>query len=254
MRSFWFHGWATDSRVFGPPCAALPDRFRRDIIAPDLSAVLDGVDPHAWGESLAAWVRGKIPAGKSVLLVGWSMGAMLALEAAASLKEAVSGVIVISGCARFVRDPDNPDGQPERVLRLMQRRLKVYPGRVIEEFFDSMHALRGEDASGGSTRRDRLPICREQDPAWLERGLEYLLTADCRHLTPGIDAPSLVLHGELDSVISVRLGEILAGRLPEGKFVTLPWGNHVPFAGRPESVFPHIVSFIDGLSDPGGTA
>lgn len=253
MRSFWLHGWATDSRVFGPLGAALPDRISRGMIAPNLAVILNGIEPAAWGVALAAWVRKESPPGTPVLLAGWSMGAMLALEVAAILGKATSGLILISGCARFIGDAETPEGQPDRVLRLMQRRLADSPHRALEEFFDAMHAP-GEDTRRNSFRRDWLPLFRDQNQAWLERGIEYLRKSDCRPLTAGIVSPALVLHGEKDSVIHHGIGAELARRLPRGKIVTLAGGDHVPLTGRSDRIVRPIVSFIEGLSDPEETA
>lgn len=228
MLSVWLHGWATDSRVFGPliePLAALPGL---DILAPKLAHWLDPACPESWGPSLARRLEAETPSGRPLILCGWSMGAMLALEAARDLGGKVKGLLLFSGCARFISDSANPEGQYPRVLRLMQRRLSASPESVLRDFYGRMFTP-DETEARASFQRDLEPEYLGQRPEWLSAGLGYLQLADIRQSLRDIHAPALVFHGLADRVTAPALGKFLGMSLPEARFVEFDNAGHLPF-------------------------
>ena len=69
------------------------------------------------------------------VLVGWSLGGMLLLEALARLEGARPAATVLVGVAPvFCRRPDHPWGQPVAAVRAMRRALKSTPRQVINDF------------------------------------------------------------------------------------------------------------------------
>ena len=69
------------------------------------------------------------------LLVGWSLGGMLLLEALSRLPDPPPGGLVLVGVAPvFTRRPDYPWGQPPGVVRAMRRALTKNPPQVLAEF------------------------------------------------------------------------------------------------------------------------
>jgi pimeloyl-ACP methyl ester carboxylesterase len=69
-----------------------------------------------------------------------------------------------------------------------------------------------------------------------------------------IDVPALVVHGELDRVVPVENGRLLAERLPQAEFVVLPHQAHEPMLEEPEAFSAVVCAFLDRLdmsiSDP----
>ncbi len=228
MLSVWLHGWATDNRVFSPLRDSLADLPGLEILAPNLALWLDPACPESWGPSLARRLEAEAPAGRPLILCGWSMGAMLALEAALNLGERVKGLLLFSGCARFIRDSANPEGQDPRALRLMQRRLASSPESVLRDFYGRMFT---PDEAEARVRFRRLlePEYLGQRTEWLSAGLEYLLLTDLRTALRDIHAPALVLHGAADRVTAPALGKSLGTSLPEAGFVELGSSGHLPF-------------------------
>ena len=110
------HGWATDGRIWDNQRAALEDRA--NVWAPDLPV---------WE---AAWLVEKLqtfdPA--QTVLVGWSLGGMLALEVCAAGFRPRT-LITISTCASFCRRLDYGLGVLTAVVRGMRQRLRREPAR-----------------------------------------------------------------------------------------------------------------------------
>jgi pimeloyl-ACP methyl ester carboxylesterase len=62
-----------------------------------------------------------------------------------------------------------------------------------------------------------------------------------------IDAPALVVHGELDRVVPVANGRLLASRMPRAELVVLPGQAHAPMLERPQEFGALICRFLDRL-------
>jgi pimeloyl-ACP methyl ester carboxylesterase len=62
-----------------------------------------------------------------------------------------------------------------------------------------------------------------------------------------IDAPALVVHGELDAVVPVANGRLLASRLPDADFVALPESGHAPMLEVPDAFGRLVCSFLDRI-------
>ncbi|HUU26673.1 MAG TPA: alpha/beta hydrolase [archaeon] len=230
MISYWLHGWATDSLIFKSVIDSLPSRLKAGVIALDLPG-FGSASPLEDEETCFSRIISRLSRDNSkagIGLVGWSMGAMVALETAAGLGQRAAAVVLISACARFARGENNPYGKDRRILKLMSRRLSAAPQEVLEDFFHGMFSP-GSSMRWANFKRDCLPRYRNQNREMLTQGLDYLLRADLRPCLGRVSAPVLLIHGENDPVIDYRLAEELAGALPNARLVKIEAGDHIPF-------------------------
>jgi proline iminopeptidase len=63
----------------------------------------------------------------------------------------------------------------------------------------------------------------------------------------GIEAPTLVLHGDADPV-PVAMARELAERIPNCRFVAIDGAGHFPFVEQPETLFDHVDEFLEAQS------
>jgi pimeloyl-ACP methyl ester carboxylesterase len=63
---------------------------------------------------------------------------------------------------------------------------------------------------------------------------------------PDIDVPALVLWGDHDRVVPLRIGERLASDLPNARLVVMERCGHVPPEEHPEASFAHLEDYLDG--------
>ena len=119
------HGWAADGRIWEPQRAVLERRAQ--VWAPDLPV---------WE---AAWLEGELRAfdPAQTVLVGWSLGGMLALEVCAGGFRP-RALITLAACASFCRRPDFGLGVAPVVVRAMRQRLRTEPGRVVQDFYQQL--------------------------------------------------------------------------------------------------------------------
>jgi len=252
MRSYWIHGWATDSAVFDRLIGSLPPGLKEKAVAVDLPGF--GPVPSASGESdyfscLAAQVTREKGEAEGAVLVGWSMGAMAALETAAGLGTVISGLVLISACAKFSRSEDNPHGMDRHIIRRMMHKLKEAPEKVLRDFHYRMFS-RTTPHRLESFQDELYPRYLNQHAGALERGLRYLESTDLRRRLRSVHCPVLVIHAISDPIIDIRLARKLSESLSGSQLVVLEDGDHIPFWGAEKRFASLIGDFLYGGISP----
>ena len=214
---------------------------------------------HGWGASGAIWQRqtldfegecrvltpgiprwdagwlteylAVVPLRESVL-VGWSLGGMLLLEALARLEGPAPLATVLVGVAPvFCRQPDHPWGQPVAALRAMRRTLRSEPRRVINDF------ARACLAPGEESFRQEVAAGFDfsATAAHLASGLDYLRDKDLRGLLDCIPGPVAIIQGEQDRIVPPAQARFLQEHLPGSRLHLLAGAGHIPFLTRAET-------------------
>jgi pimeloyl-[acyl-carrier protein] methyl ester esterase len=210
----FFHGWGASGQVWERQAAAFGQRM----------TVLTPTIPF-WE---AGWFSDFLRAMplKDCLLVGWSLGGMLLLEALSRLTGPPPGGLVLVGVAPvFTRRPDYPWGQPPGVVRAMRRALTGNRQRVLAEFAEQCLAP-GEAAFASQARQ---AFVSQAGPETLAAGLDYLLNQDLRPLLPGLPAGAVVIQGQEDRIVDPAQGEFLKEHLAGARLNLLPGAGHLPF-------------------------
>jgi pimeloyl-ACP methyl ester carboxylesterase len=210
----FFHGWGASGRVWERQAAAFGDRM----------PVLTPTAPVWEVDWLAEYLRGLDL--QECLLVGWSLGGMLLLEALSRHQASPPNRLVLVGVAPvFTQRPDYPWGQPLNVVRAMRRGLRSNPPQVLADFAEQCLAP-GEAAFA--------PLAREAFavPAaagTLASGLDYLSQCDLRPLLPRLPDGAVVIQGQADRIVDPAQGRFLQEHLPGARLNLLPAAGHLPF-------------------------
>jgi pimeloyl-[acyl-carrier protein] methyl ester esterase len=209
-----FHGWGASGRIWEHQAAAFDRRLT--VLTPTIPVWEAG-----W---FANFLQG-LPL-RETLLVGWSLGGMLLLEAVSGLSDPSPGGLVLAGVAPvFTRRPDYPWGQPPGLVRAMRRALKHESGPVLAEF--AAQCLAPGEAAFAS--RARQAFASPAGPETLAAGLDYLLLQDLRPLLPGLPSGAVVVQGQEDRIVDPAQGEFLTGHLPGARLNLFPGAGHLPF-------------------------
>jgi pimeloyl-[acyl-carrier protein] methyl ester esterase len=180
------------------------------------------------------------------VLVGWSMGAMVALMACARIRNRLAALVLVSGTPKFIADEDYPFGLPPAATKGLALRLKRDYPRAMADFFQGMFA-EGE-ISPAEFRRikeaaaDRLP---EQEAA--QQSLVSLSTTDLRPLLPSVDLPVLLVHGSADTICLPSASRYMAKQLPNARLEIFEGVGHAPFLSRPVDFTAVLTRFLAGL-------
>ena len=211
----FFHGWGASGRVWERQAAAFGDRM----------PVLTPTAP-VWEAGWLVEYLGGLNLQES-LLVGWSLGGMLLLEALSRLTvpRPPGGLVLVGVAPVFTRRADYPWGQPLAAVRAMRRALMNNPPQVLAEFAGQCLAP-GEAAFVSQARK---AFAGPADPGGLASGLDYLLHQDLRPLLPRLPAGAVVIQGQADRIVDPAQGRFLQEQLPGARLHLLPAAGHLPF-------------------------
>jgi class 3 adenylate cyclase len=175
-------------------------------------------------------------------LVGWSTNGGRVIHFAATHVERVSALVLIDGCAHYVREPDYPWGYPRESLDQIAHSLKAdwSTARDLETTAPNLVADQGFRDWWSRARR----VTFGSD--WYAEGWRVSLELDVRVFLSSVSAPTLVLHREGDRFIHVGAGRYLAEHIPGAKFVVLPGDEHLFFVGDTDALVDEIEEFLTG--------
>jgi len=178
----------------------------------------------------------------SCVVVGWSMGALVALEATSRWPNLIDGVVALAGTASFVVREDYAVGVPVGTIRAMTRELRKSPENVLDRFFGEVAAPR-ESSSDERETSVRAALSFPVDR--LVRGLDYLAVTDLRERLCSLRTPCLVVNGAQDRIVPWRAGRYLADSLPRGRFSLEGYAGHAFPLQEPELTAEKISNFLE---------
>lgn len=233
------HGWGLHSAIWSPLIPALARRF--EIFAVDLPghghSALDGAFTL---ERVSETIAHALPAPAHWL--GWSLGGSIALAVAHRYPANVDRLILVATTPRFVRGGDWPHGLDEAILQQFAASLVTDYRGTLQRFLSLQMGAHERDA----LRALRLQLFARGTPdaRALAGGLAILRDADLRATLAHIAAPTLVLQGARDQLVSLAGAQALVQALPQAQLYTLANAGHAPFLAQPESFAQAIDDFI----------
>jgi pimeloyl-[acyl-carrier protein] methyl ester esterase len=230
MKLVLWNGWAMQPGAFAPLVRELPEAA---VHTPALTA--------SAGESLADWAR-RLSADVTpdAVLVGWSLGAMLALAAVAHGARP-RALVLIGATARFVASDEWPHGLAPGVVDGFRRGFQIAPAKTMRRFL----ALQGlGDADQGTVLDTLANELIDPADASLAPGLAALCEADLTAICAKIaTVPTLLIHGSGDALMPLDAAQWLADTLPDARLMTLPNRGHAPHVSDPATVAAAIRAF-----------
>jgi pimeloyl-[acyl-carrier protein] methyl ester esterase len=220
------HGWGMHSAVWSDWAEMLASDFRVhcvDLPGHGNSLVVAENTLEAW----ASEVMPVVPEGAWWL--GWSLGGLLAQQAAHMFPGALRGLVLVAGTPRFVKADDWQYGVDSEVFDQFARQLKDDPERTLMRFLALQ--VRGAQDSAATLRhlRSRLHQRPLAQAAALRSGLDMLSGGDLREATGALQVPLHWLLGERDTLISSSMAA------DQGwVFHVVPGAGHAPFLSHPE--------------------
>jgi pimeloyl-ACP methyl ester carboxylesterase len=240
------HGWSMSARFFQRQLAHFAASHR--VIVPDLRGhgrsekVTYGHTVPGYGADLHA-ILGQLSVRRPIL-VGWSMGAMVAYEYLRAFGPgSVAGLVIVDQPpSDFAWDGYEFGVITLDALREMNEQLQTDQAALVAEFTQLM--LHEPD---------------EQTMAWMSEEIlqvppviaSTILTdqtlRDYREFLPQIDVPTLVLFGEDDKLTSPKAGRYIADRVPGARLQTFPASSHCPFWEESDAFNAAVAGFAAGL-------
>jgi pimeloyl-[acyl-carrier protein] methyl ester esterase len=261
------HGWGMTPAVWAPIQSLLGARRSVALALPGHAgaAAAPAAEVAAWSAHLAT----QLP--RAATLVGWSLGAMLALDFACRYPERVARLVLIGGTARFVADDapaaDAWPGLAPATVEAFGAGFARDPHATLKRFL-ALQCLGEADRRGVQTQlaaaltpldvpaqrgRDGLPPAAPTsaetptNPAFgaLADGLALLASTDLRTTLAQIEQPCLLIHGEHDALMPAAAAQAMALTLPHARLEILPGSGHALPLSRSADCARLIAEFTD---------
>lgn len=241
----FLHGWAMSARVWRFQQGLTDDRrlIFLDQRGHGRSSSADGYIIQDFSEDLVSFFESL--ALNDAVLIGWSLGVQVALQAFPSLRTRLAALVLVGGTPRFTSTEDYPHGQAPVEVKGLDLRLRRDYQKTMGDFFRGMFA-EGE-MDGKQYQRIVHEIVmggRSPDPDIARQSLQILSVADLRDGLHLVDRPVLLVHGELDKICPASASAYMAERLPMGEFKMMQGCGHAPFMTRPDEFNELVREFL----------
>lgn len=241
------HGWGQHGGIW---CELLA-RLEREGGAPEAvcncelpghgAAPSGDFELDALSESYAA----QAPAACAV--IGWSLGGLIALRWAQRQPQQVRKLILFGSTPCFGVRPDWVHGAPAEVQQAFAAQVEADPARALQRFADLLAAGEMDVRGVRNALRASLAAAPVPSAAMLMAGLRLLAATDLRASlrTDPPNMPTLVIHGEDDTITPFGAGRWLAETLPQARLLALPGCGHAPMVSHVEPVEAAIKAFLE---------
>ena len=237
------HGWAMHAGLFGAMLDRLAERRTLHLVdLPGHGSSRDDASPLEL-ESCVAAIAAQTPPAP---WLGWSLGGLFALHAAATRPAHADALIMLCSTPRFVRAGDWPHGMDVDVFRKFEADLRTNVHATIERFL-ALETLGCERATAGlRTLHAEAFAYGDPAPDALADGLRLLEDCDLRDLLPSLPVPSLWIGARRDRLVDHRAVVAAAELVPNARTMRLDSG-HAPFLTHADALAGAVLDFLDGL-------
>lgn len=243
---FFIHGWLMSQRVWslqGP----LSSRYR--IITLDLpghgSAGDTDFSYNACCEDIGLLFN-RLQLDR-VIMVGWSLGAQLAIKVFPEIKNQVAAMVLVGGTPHFCNSSDVSYGLAPAEARGMTLRIKKDYRRTAEEFFAGMFSqeekgtidmrtLAGSVVGNLPSRNNALSALNE------------LIHADMRAYLPLVSVPVMLIHGTDDKICRSSASMYMAEQIASAKIELICSAGHAPFLSNPDAFNRIVTGFVEAIN------
>lgn len=242
------HGWSSHGGYFAPQLETLCDRFH--LLCPDLPGHRNSIAPltELTIPRLADGLHHLITERGigNVVLVGWSMGAMVAFDYIARYgSEALAGLVVEDMTVRIINDADWPFGirngfdtaQSEAAVQAMRNDWPSYAQGTLPRLF--ARAVPPDRklldwAAGEIAANDG----RAMAALW-----QSMAEQDFRWLLPQLKLPVLLLHGGDSQLYELAVHKWMAQQIPNVQRLCLERAGHAPHLESPVAFNAALTTF-----------
>lgn len=219
------HGWGLGRQAWAPVVPALSAHLEvRLIDLPGYGAAAPAPGDFA---DAARRIANDLPAGSA--LCGWSLGALLALEAVQQQPAHFSGLILVGATPCFKQRDDWPHAQTPELLARFTQMASETPAETLRHFVALLNQGDAQARAHTRTQQRALAETSIPDAASLRQGLDWLNSVDLRATAATINIPALLIHGDRDPLMPLPAARWLAEALPNARLECFEGAAHAPF-------------------------
>ncbi|WP_002145878.1 alpha/beta fold hydrolase [Bacillus cereus] len=179
---------------------------------------------------------------ENVILVGWSLGALAAIQAYKNIK--AKGIVLIGGTAKFTNTSDYTSGWNSLHVERLKKNLARKKEDTLKRFYANMFTK--DELKENKSFEDIVKRFKGDSIQSLQLGLDYLIETDMREELKEIKIPILLIHGEQDVICPLSA----ARSMTENRNVTLKVvseAGHALCVVNFEYCANEIIQFVEGI-------
>ena len=179
----------------------------------------------------------------NTILIGWSLGGLLAQQIALMQSYKVKGLICLCSSPKFASD-HNWNGIELDVLLSFQQQLVNDPVRTLKRFLAIQNLGQSRAKANIQMMLNSLASKTMASAETLKNGLGLLENIDLRDKIANINVPTLRIYGRLDSLIPHASSAQIADLQPLAKHIVYEKASHAPFISHPQNLIADILDFL----------
>jgi malonyl-CoA O-methyltransferase len=236
------HGWGCDSRTWQPLVESLKNHASLTLI--DLPGFGSrSVLPEFSLDAVLDVIAAQLP--EKSIVMGWSLGGMLAIQLAARFPERVTAVISLAANLKFVASADYIPAMPRAVNRQFNQSFAQDPQATLKLFGGLL-------VQGDANERALLKQLRRNDAAevsdnWLQ-ALQLLSVLDNREAFVQLQQPGLHILAEKDALVPIAAAAVMRDLNASQQVVELENTAHALHWSKPQEVVNLVAQFLQSLS------
>jgi len=240
----FLHGWSQSKQIWHQQMEVFPDAHFLNLPGHGGSSLHDEGENDDWVDAIAE----QLPDSPGII-VGWSLGGILAMQLALKYSEKVKGLVLVSTTPSFCnRRDDWNHGCDQATFNAFESGIKENSAKTMGRFF--MLMLQGDSISRSDYNRiAKVAIDKQHPPTQttLAKGLQALESNDLRERISSITVPVLVMHGAEDAIVPVEAGAWLAEMLPQATWQRFDACGHAPFLTQAETFNETLEQWCDTI-------
>lgn len=232
------HGWGCDSRTWQPLLESLQSFASVTLIdLPGFGA--SPVVPEFSLDAVLDKIAAQLP--REAVIMGWSLGGMLAVQLASRFPERIRAVITLAANLKFVASADYPIAMPRAINRQFNQGFAQDPQAALKLFGGLL-------AQGDADERGLLKLLRRNDLGtvtdnWFQ-ALQLLEELDNRAAYAQLAQPGLHLLADNDALVPVAAAEPLKQINPQQEVKIVVNAAHALHWSKPQSVIEFVAHFL----------
>jgi pimeloyl-[acyl-carrier protein] methyl ester esterase len=178
-------------------------------------------------------------------VLGWSLGGLVAQRIALNQPDRIRRLVLVSSTPSFVSKPDWQAGvDPANFNTFAQNVNADYKHAILQ--FLTLQCMKSNDARA-TIKQLRASFETKPTPTQttLQRALHVLLESDLREEIPNIRKPTLLIHGDRDTLAPVQAAHWMMQQLPIGYLRVMSGAAHAPFLSHSEQFIEALNQFLE---------
>ena len=244
------HGWGLNSGVFDQVAPLLAETMQVQLI--DLPGFgHNAAIPLAELQETFAQLASVIP--DNAIVLGWSLGGLLAQQLALSHPQKVSKLITVASTPHFMAVADtNEDAKGSGWLGIAPKVLMQFETQLARDYQKTVQRFLAIQAMGSVSAKHDMQALKQAIEAYpppceasLLQGLKLLQQVDLREQIEMIQQPTLRVYGRLDSLVPQRAVAAIQALQLHAQSVVMEHVSHAPFISNKVEFCGIVTRFID---------